>query len=46
MTLEGEISEFRIPTKNAEPHGLAMGSDAILWFAEECNQIGQVIIEA
>ncbi len=30
----GTIREFPIPTKNAQPDGIAVGPDGRVWFAE------------
>ncbi|WP_460074592.1 virginiamycin B lyase family protein, partial [Priestia megaterium] len=42
ITVNGEITEYPIPTANAEPHGIVVGSDQALWFAEECNKLGRL----
>lgn len=42
ITMQGEITEYPIPTQNAEPHGIASGPDGAIWFAEECNKIGRL----
>lgn len=36
--------EYPIPTANSEPHGMVLGPDGAIWFAEECNQIGRIVI--
>ncbi len=40
--MKGEMTEYSIPTQNAEPHGIVLGSDGAIWFAEECNKIGRL----
>ncbi|MBD8499589.1 hypothetical protein IFO66_14935 [Paenibacillus sp. CAU 1523] len=40
----GAITEFLIPKQNAEPHGLAICSKGNIWFAEQCDQIGRLVI--
>lgn len=44
MTTDGVITEYKIPTKNAEPHGIAVCSEGNVWFAEECNQIACLML--
>lgn len=44
ITIDGKITEYPIPTKIAEPHGITVGADGDIWFAEECNQIGRLIL--
>nr|WP_223831662.1 hypothetical protein [Bacillus swezeyi] len=40
ITIDGKITEYPIPTKQSEPHGIAAGPDKSIWFAEECGKIG------
>lgn len=44
ITVQGTITEYPIPTTHAEPHGIAIGESGDIWFAEECNQIGRLVI--
>lgn len=46
ITVQGTITEYSIPTEHAEPHGIAIGDSGDIWFAEECNQIGRLVISS
>lgn len=37
------LIEYPIPTPHSEPHGLVLGPDGAIWFAEEANKIGRLI---
>ena len=42
----GPIVSWTIPTANAQPNGIAYGSDGKYWFTEESgNKIGQILID-
>ena len=43
ITLYEKIIEYQIPTPESESHGLVLGTDGAIWFAEEGNKIGQLI---
>jgi virginiamycin B lyase len=34
ITVDGTVSEFALPTMNAEPKGIVAGTDGNMWFAE------------
>jgi virginiamycin B lyase len=34
INVSGNLREFSIPRRNAEPHGMALGADGRLWFGE------------
>ncbi len=42
ITVDGQITEYPIPTEEAEPHRIILAPDGAIWFAEECNQIGRL----
>ncbi len=44
MTTAGKIVEYPIPIPDARPVGITAGPDGAVWFAEESNQIGQLIL--
>ncbi len=45
ITLDGEISEYDIPTLNARPHAIAAGKNNDLWFTEwGANKIGRISV--
>jgi len=45
ITSCGKIVEYQISSQGSEPHGLVLGSDGAIWFAEESDKIGQLIYE-
>ena len=45
ITTDGTVTEFPVPTQNANPAGVAIGGDGNVWFSEySANQIGQLIV--
>ncbi|MEC5257940.1 Virginiamycin B lyase, partial [Bacillus paralicheniformis] len=44
ITVNGDITEYPIPTADSEPHGIAAGPAQSIWFAEECGRIGKISI--
>lgn len=46
ISADGVITRFRIPTEDANPVGMALGSDGNMWFAErDGNKIGRITPE-
>jgi streptogramin lyase len=42
----GEIIEYRVPTRGAEPYGITVGADGNIWFTESAaDKIGTVNLE-
>jgi virginiamycin B lyase len=43
ITVDGEVTEYPLPTAQSVPVGLALGSDGAVWFVEKtANQIGRI----
>jgi virginiamycin B lyase len=43
ITTTGVVSEYLIPTADAQPDGIVAGPDGALWFTEGCgNKIGRI----
>ena len=42
VTASGTVSEFTIPTANAQALNLLLGKDGNLWFAESLDKIGRI----
>lgn len=46
MTTTGSITEFPIPTPNANPIGIAVGNDGAIWFAEhDASKFGRITLD-
>ena len=42
LTIEGAYQDWAFPTPEAEPHGLAIAPDGVVWVALEQGRIGRL----
>jgi virginiamycin B lyase len=46
ITMDGEVTEYPLPTPDSLPVGIARGSDGAVWFVERgANQIGRITMD-
>jgi streptogramin lyase len=45
MKLDGTVTDYLVPTANAQPSAIAVGGDSNIWFDEsQANKVGQLIL--